>query len=698
MGYAKRGRVNAMRTGTCLSVLFAMGIMPLGLLGGTPPVGSEPGEFVRLRGIYTNSLVAIEVKYADKVRDQSVQYQRELDGLSETYRRNGNLKGVLAVQEERKQFGGVPGVPGADNGGEPPELKALKVKFRGMPAKLDVQKRQELDDLTSAYIRRLSSLERKLTMDGKIEAAVSVHDEFSRVNGTASGDAGQGGADSAGEQAGRPQAGRAEVRAGGEAETEEAPAGAVRKDGPAAGTLAGTQKSQAVKLMSGCTYLVEGEYFVPQGMTLEIGPGTVLRFQRGALLSVGGALYAKGSPASRVRLLGMEDGIGFWKGVTITGKEQSAIGCAEVSGAETGIYVNDGKAAITDSLVSGNSIGVRVKGRDSSTAIENCIIENNRSHGVDVYYAKVVLTSCTVSGNGGFGVWGNYYPQPTLERTRVTGNAEGGIYGRQYSGVVIAHESVVTGNGGADVVHLCDGDWDFARCWWGAENTALLRKSDTANLDCVQDSLDGKGNGRVRVGGFLEAEPSDCGSSLNKGVLGRNASASAGAGSVARALAGGAGPEVKRTLSPLTAKGRVYLCDLPVVSSKVGCYQLNRGMLDKWEVNGETVKHGLFACAPSEVIYDIGSLGMTTLEGEVGLGRVNVNSSVQFKIYGDSQLLWKSGVTKQGPKAGESMTERFSVKVRNVRNLRLEVDDLKDRNSDHSIWIDPKLIPGASLK
>lgn len=461
-----------------------------------------------------------------------------------------------------------------------------------------------------------------------------------------------------------------------------------RVDTLIAGTLNGTQKRKTMKLAQGRVYVVDGEYFVPEGMLLEIEAGAALRFNAGALLSVGGLLLARGNPADPVRMIGSENGAGYWKGITISGKEQSSIQGITVTDADVGIYVNNGKASISDSLVRGNNTGIKVNGRDSSTLIENCIIDRNISHGVDIYSAKVQLNSCTISENGGFGIWGNYYPQPSLSRTKVTGNAQGGIYGRLYSGVVTAHDSIICGNGDSDVVHLCDGDWDFSRCWWGAENTAVLKKSDTANLDCIQDSLDGKGNGRVRVSGFLEAEPADCGARLD-GVLSQEQGLSVNPIFPANSAET---PADGLSLSQLASKKKIYLSDLTEIRANVGSWQLMKGILNTWEVNGETVGHGLFAHAPSEVVFNINGLGMQFLKGSVGFGRVNVNSSAQFKIFGDSKLLWKSRVLKQGPRAGESMIEKFSVSVRSVRNLRLEVDDLGDRNSDHSIWIDPVLL------
>jgi hypothetical protein len=136
----------------------------------------------------------------------------------------------------------------------------------------------------------------------------------------------------------------------------------------------------------------------------------------------------------------------------------------------------------------------------------------------------------------------------------------------------------------------------------------------------------------------------------------------------------------------------VYLSDLHETSVS-GCtsYGLVKGRLDTWTVNGKIPRHGILACAPSSVVYDIGNLKMTTLEGSVGIGRVNVNSSVKFRIHGDDKLLWESDELRQGPKQGVSPDIKFSVNITGISRVELEVDPLGGVNSDHSIWIDPRL-------
>jgi NPCBM/NEW2 domain len=100
----------------------------------------------------------------------------------------------------------------------------------------------------------------------------------------------------------------------------------------------------------------------------------------------------------------------------------------------------------------------------------------------------------------------------------------------------------------------------------------------------------------------------------------------------------------------------------------------------------------LLAWAPSEIAYDLTGLNVVTLEGSVGIAPANVNSTMRFEVFGDDKVLWQSGVMTQDPKRpGTSLAENFKIEVSDVKILRLTVDALGSNNSDHAIWIDPRL-------
>ena len=99
------------------------------------------------------------------------------------------------------------------------------------------------------------------------------------------------------------------------------------------------------------------------------------------------------------------------------------------------------------------------------------------------------------------------------------------------------------------------------------------------------------------------------------------------------------------------------------------------------------VSHGLFAYAPSKIVYDIGKYSMTFLEGGAGLAE---QGSCKFMIYGDGTLLWESK-TMDNPKRAWNLSERFKVSVEGVKELSLVVDVADDDAYNDSYWIDPVL-------
>lgn len=144
--------------------------------------------------------------------------------------------------------------------------------------------------------------------------------------------------------------------------------------------------------------------------------------------------------------------------------------------------------------------------------------------------------------------------------------------------------------------------------------------------------------------------------------------------------------------SNVISESTIYLCEIKEKSTSMGCGPLQKGKLVNLPVNDSLVEHGLFAHAPSKVVYDISALGMPILAGEVGMSEPRA-VSVQFKIYGDEKLLWKSPEIKLDRSTNRSMTSKFRVDIKGVRILKLVVSLPRgdDASWARSIWIDPVL-------
>ena len=121
--------------------------------------------------------------------------------------------------------------------------------------------------------------------------------------------------------------------------------------------------------------------------------------------------------------------------------------------------------------------------------------------------SAVTATSCTISKNGEWGVYGYYYASPKIYKSIITGNKGGGIYCQLYECIVVINGSVLTGNTDIEVKNGGDTEWDLRGNFWGAS----LTKSLKANNGVVSSpSIVGK----VRMDEFLEETPKECGASI----------------------------------------------------------------------------------------------------------------------------------------------------------------------------------------
>lgn len=110
------------------------------------------------------------------------------------------------------------------------------------------------------------------------------------------------------------------------------------------------------------------------------------------------------------------------------------------------------------------------------------------------------------------------------------------------------------------------------------------------------------------------------------------------------------------------------------------------------EVQGSAVEDGLFAHAPSRLVFDLKGKGYKALRGSVAIADRHVdgyNGSVMFRILGDGKEIWKSETI--GPDKGSKPTAKYEVNIDGVSELELVVDDLGYYGYDASVWIAPEL-------
>lgn len=136
--------------------------------------------------------------------------------------------------------------------------------------------------------------------------------------------------------------------------------------------------------------------------------------------------------------------------------------------------------------------------------------------------------------------------------------------------------------------------------------------------------------------------------------------------------------------------GTVWLSslDLSKMTSGWGKAEIDKAVQGQpMSIAGQKFDRGVGTHAKSVMYIDLKG-GATRFTAYVGVDdevRGNIGS-VEFRVYGDGKLLWKSGVIKAGEAA-----KKASVDVKGVKTLMLLVDSAGDGiNYDHANWVDAK--------
>lgn len=180
---------------------------------------------------------------------------------------------------------------------------------------------------------------------------------------------------------------------------------------------------------SGTLHFAE-QVLVPAGVTLEIAPGTQVRFSAGGL-EVAGRLLAEEAVFTG-------DG---WSGLSLKGCDaRTRLRGVTVRGAATGLLVQGGTPAIEGALFEGNEVGVELRGKTAAT-LNDSLFRGNRKVGLFVKDDSVAqVTGCRFEKQGKYGAY-IYRANPA----RFAGNR----FGNNPTGLMIAYfgsDPLIEGN------------------------------------------------------------------------------------------------------------------------------------------------------------------------------------------------------------------------------------------------------------
>ncbi len=274
---------------------------------------------------------------------------------------------------------------------------------------------------------------------------------------------------------------------------------------------------------SGNPYIVVGDIIVGNGYSLTISAGVVVKFMPDVTLYIqeGASLRVLGSAGDSVFFGAMSQPAAdsqYWNGVQLGGYSSSPTTILEASylvitNAIAGIVKNGGQAMMKMShcRVSGcgdpyyyyGGNGVYVSG---ACEISNCVLTNNRGHGLSLSSAtgRVIGGEASYNMNNGIQVQSS---QITIEQTKVLYNQNSGIdvsgYNPDYMPAI--HHCQLFGNGRWDLSNSSQYDVDVKYNWWGEATTLEMKTGpNPKNISMIYDYFDYSYMGVAKYGGWMK--------------------------------------------------------------------------------------------------------------------------------------------------------------------------------------------------
>jgi len=188
----------------------------------------------------------------------------------------------------------------------------------------------------------------------------------------------------------------------------------------------------ADKTLSSGTIYGLGYLQVPEGITLTIEPGTILRTFRNARLIIDGTLIIQGTEANPVQLTsGLDSPFeGSWEGIQIsTTSTNSIIDYATIEWAKIGISVTTADVNISNSTVRNfSSRGIKLS-EGATGNINRNLIENIRSNyfGIDLRHSSPLITG-NIIRNVTYGIYVGEDSNPVINGGNEITSSNYGIY------------------------------------------------------------------------------------------------------------------------------------------------------------------------------------------------------------------------------------------------------------------------------
>lgn len=155
-------------------------IAPL-TFGADPTNAPSANTLETLRPKYEAMLKEIGARFDKDLTELPPKYLKAVDAVQLDAQSKGDLQGVVAAKKESTQFALSNTVPPEDETDLAPAIKTLRGRYRQQAQQFAAKRDKDIVILVQQYCGRLAVLEKQLTIDGKIDAALGVRAEAERV-------------------------------------------------------------------------------------------------------------------------------------------------------------------------------------------------------------------------------------------------------------------------------------------------------------------------------------------------------------------------------------------------------------------------------------------------------------------------------------------------------------------------------------
>ena len=245
------------------------------------------------------------------------------------------------------------------------------------------------------------------------------------------------------------------------------------------------------------TWLLTGDYVVPEGCELKIKEGVRLVVNKKCAITIQGALDVQGTQEKPVVIKPAISGMGAWEGIKLM-RSSAEIAYLHISGAKDAIRCEGAELRVWNSTFVRNE-SVLSSHDGHHVQFENCFVASNKKV-FGVHGCNLELDHCSFIGNKEAVMYASWGGKTVCRDCVIEKNG----YGFKGDSEIEMHGCTIQANGKFDIYNGSGTSGDCTGNWWGSQITAILKRNGGTKQPKVQGNF-------VNLSGFLTEKPKDCG-------------------------------------------------------------------------------------------------------------------------------------------------------------------------------------------